>query len=90
MPDLKTLYEGLQRAFYSQPSDLKTAAALLAVLALGQVTHGSRITWTVAGITFQPSEFVKLLFVFFLVIVPHIFKIILVFFTISFIVSSNF
>ena len=41
-------------------------AALLAVLALGQVTHGSRITWTVAGITFQPSEFVKLLFVFFL------------------------
>ena len=41
-------------------------AALLAVLALGQVTHGSRITWTAAGITFQPSEFVKLLFVFFL------------------------
>lgn len=40
--------------------------ALLAVLALGQVTHGSRITYTVAGITFQPSEFVKLLFVFFL------------------------
>lgn len=40
--------------------------ALLAVLILGQVTHGSRITYTIAGITFQPSEFVKLLFVFFL------------------------
>ena len=40
--------------------------ALLAVLILGQVTHGSRITYTVAGITFQPSEFVKLLFVLFL------------------------
>ena len=40
--------------------------ALLAVLILGQVTHGSRLTYTVAGVTFQPSEFVKLLFVFFL------------------------
>ena len=40
--------------------------ALLSVLILGQVTHGSRITYTIAGITFQPSEFVKLLFVFFL------------------------
>ena len=40
--------------------------ALFAVLILGQVTHGSRISYTVAGITFQPSEFVKLLFVFFL------------------------
>ena len=40
--------------------------ALTAVLILGQVTHGSRISYTVAGITFQPSEFVKLLFVFFL------------------------
>ena len=40
--------------------------ALSAVLILGQVTHGSRISYTVAGITFQPSEFVKLLFVFFL------------------------
>ena len=39
--------------------------ALTAVLILGQVTHGSRISYTVAGITFQPSEFVKLLFVFF-------------------------
>ena len=40
--------------------------ALSVVLLLGQVTHGSRISFTVAGITFQPSEFVKILFVFFL------------------------
>lgn len=38
-------------------------AALAAVLALGQVTHGSRISFHILGITFQPSEFVKLLFV---------------------------
>lgn len=41
-------------------------AALAAVLILGQVTHGSRLSWSVGGITFQPSEFVKLLYVFFL------------------------
>ncbi len=38
---------------------------LLAVMTLGTVTNGSRITLTVAGITFQPSELVKILFVFF-------------------------
>ena len=37
--------------------------ALGAVLALGQVTHGSRISLQILGFTFQPSEFVKLLFV---------------------------
>ncbi len=40
------------------------SAALLAVLLLGQVTRGSRLTFRIAGLTFQPSEFVKLLFVF--------------------------
>ncbi len=40
--------------------------ALAAVLVLGQVTHGSKLSWTVAGITFQPSEFVKLLYIFFI------------------------
>ncbi len=40
------------------------AAALSAVLLLGQVTRGSRLTFRIAGLTFQPSEFVKLLFVF--------------------------
>ncbi|MCM1143597.1 MAG: FtsW/RodA/SpoVE family cell cycle protein [Blautia sp.] len=40
-------------------------AALGIVLALGSVTHGSKISYSVAGVTFQPSEFVKILFVFF-------------------------
>ncbi len=41
------------------------AAALTIVLILGQVTHGSKISYTIGGITFQPSEFVKILYVFF-------------------------
>lgn len=40
--------------------------ALGIVLALGSVTHGSKISYSIVGITFQPSEFVKILFVFFL------------------------
>ncbi len=39
--------------------------ALGIVLTLGSVTHGSKISYSVAGITFQPSEFVKIIFVFF-------------------------
>jgi len=39
---------------------------LSTVLVLGEVTHGSKISYTIAGVTFQPSEFVKILFVFFL------------------------
>lgn len=41
-------------------------AAILTVLIMGQVTHGSKLSWTIAGITFQPSEFVKILYVFFI------------------------
>lgn len=40
--------------------------ALAVVLILGQVTHGSKLSYTIAGITFQPSEFVKILYVLFL------------------------
>lgn len=40
-------------------------AALLLVLLLGQVTQGSKISYTIAGITLQPSEFVKLIYAFF-------------------------
>lgn len=36
------------------------------VLILGSVTNGSKISFTLAGITFQPSEFVKILYVIFL------------------------
>ena len=42
------------------------ASLLLAVMILGEVTHDSRISFTVGGVTFQPSEFVKILFIFFL------------------------
>lgn len=41
-------------------------AALGIVLILGEVTHGSKISFSIAGIAFQPSEFVKILLVFFL------------------------
>ena len=40
--------------------------ALSGVMLLGQVTHGSLISITIAGVTFQPSEFVKILFIFFM------------------------
>ena len=40
-------------------------AALGAVLILGQITNGSKISYTIAGITLQPSEFVKIIFAFF-------------------------
>lgn len=36
------------------------------VLLLGSITNGSKISYTIAGITFQPSEFVKIIFVFFI------------------------
>lgn len=36
------------------------------VLILGEVTHGSKISFSLHGLTFQPSEFVKILFIFFL------------------------
>lgn len=40
--------------------------ALGVVLLLGAATNGSKISYSVFGFTFQPSEFVKLLFIFFL------------------------
>lgn len=40
--------------------------ALSIVAILGATTHGSKISYTIAGFTFQPSEFVKILFVFFI------------------------
>lgn len=39
---------------------------LSAVLILGEVTHGSKISFSIGGITFQPSEVVKVIFIFFL------------------------
>ena len=39
---------------------------LAGVLLLGVATNGSKISYTIAGYTFQPSEFVKILFVLFI------------------------
>jgi len=39
--------------------------ALGIVLVLGATTYGSKISYSIAGISFQPSEFVKITFVFF-------------------------
>lgn len=41
-------------------------ALLSAVLIMGEVTRGSNISVEIAGLTFQPSEFVKIIFIFFL------------------------
>lgn len=40
-------------------------AALLFVAVLGQTSYGAKLGFTIAGISVQPSEFVKILFVFF-------------------------
>ncbi len=40
-------------------------AALAVVLILGSATYGSKISYSIGGFTFQPSEFVKILFVFY-------------------------
>lgn len=39
--------------------------ALGAVMALGAVTYGAKLSFTIAGVTIQPSEFIKIVFVFF-------------------------
>lgn len=40
------------------------AVLLLAVLLLGKMTNGSKLSFSIAGVSLQPSEFVKILFVF--------------------------
>ena len=40
-------------------------AAIGVVLVLGTATNGSKITYTIAGITFQPSEFTKIIYLLF-------------------------
>jgi len=42
------------------------AFLLIVVAVLGAVTHGAKLSYSIAGISFQPSEFVKILFVFFI------------------------
>lgn len=45
--------------------------ALAVVLILGAYTYGSKISYSIGGITFQPSEFVKIIFVFFVASALH-------------------
>lgn len=40
--------------------------SLGAVLLLGTVTNGSKLFFSISGITFQPSEFIKIVYIFFL------------------------
>ncbi len=42
------------------------AALLLVVLAMGVISRGAKLSMEIGGFTFQPSEFVKILFVFFM------------------------
>lgn len=42
-----------------------------AVAVLGVVSHGAKLSFTVAGITIQPSEFIKIIFVFFVAAMFH-------------------
>lgn len=39
---------------------------LLIVLIMGSVTYGSKLSFTIKGVTFQPSELVKIIYVFFI------------------------
>ncbi len=39
--------------------------AIGVVLVLGEITGGANLSYTIAGVTLQPSEFVKIIFVFF-------------------------
>lgn len=42
------------------------AALLAVVVAIGSTSYGAKLTISIAGISFQPSEFVKIIFVFFI------------------------
>lgn len=60
----------LQRVhFFKKLTWLYAALGILllsVVLVMGEVTHGSKISFSLGGITFQPSEFVKIFYLFFL------------------------
>lgn len=55
--------------FFKKLTWLYASAGILllgGVLILGEVTHGSKISFSIGGLAFQPSEFVKIIFIFFL------------------------
>lgn len=56
---------GLVRYYY-WIAGIAGILVLLAMMTIGTVTNGSKITLTIAGVAFLPSEFIKILFIFFL------------------------
>ena len=64
IPLLRSRFDSLRKGTYFY--GILGIAALGAVLLLGAITNGSKISFTIAGMTFQPSEFVKLLFLLFM------------------------
>ncbi len=56
---------GLVRYYY-WIAGIAGIVVLLAMMTIGTVTNGSKITLTIAGVAFLPSEFIKMLFIFFL------------------------
>ncbi|MBR4668720.1 MAG: FtsW/RodA/SpoVE family cell cycle protein [Butyrivibrio sp.] len=63
--------------------------AIGVVLILGAATNGSKITYTIAGITFQPSEFVKIVFLFFMASALYNYESLLELFLISVIAAAH-
>ena len=63
-PLLRDRFDSLRKGTYFY--GVMGIAALAGVLLLGAITNGSKITFTISGLTFQPSEFVKILFLLFM------------------------
>lgn len=63
-PLLRNSFDTLRKGTYFY--GVMGIGALAAVLLLGAITNGSKISFTIAGFTFQPSEFVKILFLLFM------------------------
>ena len=63
-PLLRNRFDTLRKGTYFY--GVMGIGALAAVLLLGAITNGSKLSFTIAGFTFQPSEFVKILFLLFM------------------------
>ncbi|MBQ8054370.1 MAG: FtsW/RodA/SpoVE family cell cycle protein [Lachnospiraceae bacterium] len=63
-PLLRSHFDALRKGTYLY--GIMGIGALAAVLLLGAITNGSKLSFTIAGLTFQPSEFVKILFLLFM------------------------
>lgn len=56
---------------YSWPYALIGILPLFTVLLLGNTTYGSKLSYSIFGISFQPSEFIKIVFVLFIASALH-------------------